>query len=198
MASSFARDLRLLTTCKSFILQHCPRTIVQVDPSVIANPYHPLRSKVLERLKTQDTPRLIVNVLATKKKVSPYAVVRNRAIRRVREATYEVLREKGYSREGERLRVGKHGLKSSRENLVGTLAFWTTSESVLIGWGELKEEIGKAIDKFIALRQGKAKRDSTYQNGGYGGSAKSGGGRVVTGHGARRDMRECGQGRQER
>ncbi|RPB14458.1 hypothetical protein P167DRAFT_563922 [Morchella conica CCBAS932] len=152
---SVYKGLRPFFTSKSFTLLHSLTPIVLVDPSVVSNPHHPLNQRVLERIKAEETnePRLIITALATKKNVSKNSVVRNKAVRRVREAVYEILRVKGYGREGESLRVAEKYAGNGRERLVGTLSFSVTMDSVVTAWSDLKGEIGVAIDKFIAISQ---------------------------------------------
>jgi hypothetical protein len=159
---SVNKGLRPFLTSKSFTLLHSLTPVVMVDPNVVSNHYHPLNRRVLERIRAEETnePRLIITALAPKKNVSKNAVVRNKAVRRVREAVYEILRGKGYGREGELLRVAEKYAANGRERLVGTLSFSVTMDSVVTAWSDLKGEIGIAIDKFIAISQ-KVKSKST-------------------------------------
>ncbi|KAH0608971.1 uncharacterized protein H6S33_001199 [Morchella sextelata] len=85
---SVNKGLRPFLTSKSFTLLHSLTPVVVVDPNVVSNHYHPLNRRVLERIRAEETnePRLIITALAPKKNVSKNAVVRNKAVRRVREA----------------------------------------------------------------------------------------------------------------
>lgn len=143
MAAPFST--KLLVTGKSFNLYHALRPLIQVNTNIADNKYHPLHELVLEKLKAQDEPQLIINTTASIKKTSPKAVVRHKAVRRVREAAHQVLKEKGYGKDGK--------TKDGKGSLVGTLAFWATTETVLTPWEELKEEVRGAIEKWIALKQ---------------------------------------------
>lgn len=158
---SVHKGLRPFFTSKSFTLLHSLTPIVSADPSVVSNSHHPLNRRVLERIRAKETkPRLIITTLAKKRNVSKNSVVRNKGVRRVREAVYEILRAKGYGREGESLRVAEKYAGNGQERLVGTLSFSVTMDSVVTAWSDLKGEIGIAIDKFIAISQ-KVKSKST-------------------------------------
>lgn len=144
MAATFAT--KPLIASKSFTLKHALRPVVSLNIAVAKNKYHPLYEKALERLKDEERPLLIIDVIATIKRTSPKAVVRNRSKHRIREATHQVLKENGYGTDG------KAG-DGKKEDLVGTLAFFTTAESVLTPWEELKEEVRNGVVKWLALRQ---------------------------------------------
>ncbi|KAI5847202.1 hypothetical protein DFP73DRAFT_593052 [Morchella snyderi] len=156
------KGLRPFFTSKSFTLLYSPTPIAMVDLNVVSNIYHPLNRRVLERIRAEETnePRLIIAALATKKNVSKNSVVRNKGVRRVREAVYEILRAKGYGREGELLRATEKCAANGSEQLVGTLSFSVTMDSVVTAWSDLKGEIVIAIDEFIAISQ-KAQRKNT-------------------------------------
>lgn len=143
MAPQFST--KAFVTGKSFNLQHALRPLILVNSNISENRYHPLHEKVLRKLETQDKPQLIINITATIKKTSSKAVVRKKSVHRVREATYQILKEKGYGKDGK--------AEDGRSNLVGTLAFRTTAETVLTPWEELKEEVRGALGKWIVLRQ---------------------------------------------
>lgn len=144
MATVFAT--KPLVASKSFNLKHAFRPVISLNPAISKNIYHPLHEKALERLKEEERPQLIIDIVATIKRTSPKAVVRNRSKRRIREATHQVLKENGYSKDGK-------AEDGNKKDLVGTLSFFTTIETVLTPWIELKEEVRRGVVKWIALRQ---------------------------------------------
>lgn len=144
MAAVFAT--KPLVASKSFNLKYAFRPVISLNPSIFKNIYHPLHEKVLEKLKEEERPQLIIDIVATIKRTSPKAVVRNRSKRRIREATHQILKENGYQRDG-------RAEGADKKDLVGTLAFFTTAETVLTPWMELKEEVRRGVVKWIALRQ---------------------------------------------
>lgn len=135
-----------LVASKSFNLKHAFRPVFSLNPAISKNIYHPLHEKALEKLKEEERPQLIIDIVATIKRTSPKAVVRNRSKRRIREATHQVLKENGYSKDGK-------AEDGNKKDLVGTLSFFTTIETVLTPWIELKEEVRRGVVKWIALRQ---------------------------------------------
>ncbi|KAL0639679.1 hypothetical protein Q9L58_001246 [Maublancomyces gigas] len=135
-----------LVSTKSFNLRYNFLPMVSLNASIARNVYHPLHAKTIERQKEEERPQLIIDIVSTIKRTSPKAVVRNRSKRRVREATYQVLKENGYGRDGKAENGGK-------KDLVGTLAFFTTTETVLTPWEELKAEVRYGVGKWIVLRQ---------------------------------------------
>lgn len=144
MAAVFAT--KPLVASKSFNLKHAFRPVISLNPAISKNIYHPLHEKALERLKEEERPQLIIDIVATIKRTSPKAVVRNRSKRRIREATHQVLKENGYGKDGK-------AEDGNKKDLVGTLSFFTTIETVLTPWIELKEEVRRGVVKWIALRQ---------------------------------------------
>lgn len=141
-----------LVSTKSFNLRYTFLPMVSLNASIARNVYHPLHAKTIERQKEEERPQLIIDIMATIKRTSPKAVVRNRSRRRVREATYQVLKENGYGKDGKAEDGGK-------KDLVGTLAFFTTTETVLTPWEELKAEVRYGVVKWIALRQSNSRTE---------------------------------------
>lgn len=202
MAAVFAT--KPLVASKSFNLKYAFRPVISLNPAIFKNIYHPLHEKVLEKLKEEERPQLIIDIVATIKRTSPKAVVRNRSKRRIREATHQVLKENGYQKDGK-------AEGGNKKDLVGTLAFFTTTETVLTPWMELMEEVRRGVIKWIALRQKESKlvwnsgredarpgrgkqfveNGSPYYRRGVGREAES----EVGGWGYKRDVRESEGGR---
>lgn len=198
MAAVFAT--KPLVASKSFNLKYAFRPVISLNPAIFKNIYHPLHEKVLEKLKEKERPQLIIDIVATIKRTSPKAVVRNRSKRRIREATHQVLKENGYQKDGK-------AEGGNKKDLVGTLAFFTTTETVLTPWMELKEEVRRGVVKWIVLRQKESKlvwnsgredarprRGEQFVQNGYPSYGRGAGREAVSevGGGYKRDVREGG------
>lgn len=146
--------MSLFHTSKNFVLRHMLKPIVMVDQAVAQNPLHPSHERTLQKLNNPALKnKLVVTIITTKKTVANKAVVRSRVSRRLREAVFESLRERGYGREGQ-------VLKDDGRNapLIGTLHFYPTFDSLNEKWDDLKQEVGMVVDKLIAAKRKGGKR----------------------------------------
>ncbi|KAL7274711.1 hypothetical protein RUND412_002383 [Rhizina undulata] len=144
-------NLKLLHTTKNFYLRHSFKPEYLPNPNVYNNPYHPLYFNAREKFDNLE-PQLIINITATKKAVAGKATVRNRAVRRVRMATWDLLRERGYTKDG-RVRNQKAKIAGEKRDIIGTLAFWPTQEAVKADWKELKTDVEVGLEKFLAAHE---------------------------------------------
>ncbi|KAL7274709.1 hypothetical protein RUND412_002381 [Rhizina undulata] len=137
-------NLKLLHTTKNFYLRHSFKPEYLPNPNVYNNPYHPLYFNAREKFDNLE-PQLIINITATKKAVAGKATVRNRAVRRVRMATWDLLRERGYTKDG-RVRNQKAKIAGEKRDIISTLAFWPTQEAV-------KADVEVGLEKFLAAHE---------------------------------------------
>ncbi|KAG0125175.1 hypothetical protein HOY82DRAFT_543304 [Tuber indicum] len=154
---------------KNFILRQSLKSQALVNTKILNNPMHPLHAQIQAKFHDPTlVQKLVVNFTASKS-VSKKAVVRNSARRRTRNVVYQVLRERGYGKEGEPLALG-----GREKGVTGSLTWFPTFESVNTPLGELKAEVEVAVDRWLAFRERELALGGV---GGKRGGQKKGGGR---------------------